>query len=282
MGEALLGGAIKAGTATAIGSLPHHDAHAAAALTLRCLPELPAAPQLPLRSRREGVVAQWAAAVPGLTVHDDGVIEVTSAVEPMGRLKTLFDDTTHAGLLTFLEVAKRQPRPPQHIKVQTAGPLTLGVAFVEAGMDAALAFALGARVARAWAAAIAELVDARAFRARAWSASSTSPRSCVGRVPKARSTARSRLICCRAALAACRDVSGVHVCGNGDLRLALDAGPQVVHFDVDALESRRRRPRSHASSTAGGGSRGARSRPIARSENTRSRCGRRCSRRGVS
>src|SRR6185369_6618086 len=95
MSEALLGGAIGAGTATAIGSLPHRDAHAAAALTLRCLPELPAAPQLPLRSKREGVVAQWAAAVPGVVVHDDGTIELTAGVDPLGRLKTLFDDTAH-------------------------------------------------------------------------------------------------------------------------------------------------------------------------------------------
>ena len=38
------------------------------------------------------------------------------------------------------------------------------------------------------------------------------------------------------ALAACSGVSGVHVCGHGDLRLALDAGPQVAHFDVGALD----------------------------------------------
>ena len=143
MGETLLGGAISAGTATAIGSLPHRDAHAAAALTLRCLPELPAIPQLPLRSRREGVVAQWAGAVPGVTVREDGTIELTSAVDPLGRLKTLFDDSAHAGLLTFLEVAARQPRPPKQVKAQLAGPLTLGVAFVEAGMDAGCRILVG-------------------------------------------------------------------------------------------------------------------------------------------
>jgi len=38
------------GMATAIGSLPHHDPAAAAALVLRCLPEIPAAPQLPMRT----------------------------------------------------------------------------------------------------------------------------------------------------------------------------------------------------------------------------------------
>ncbi len=235
MGETLLGGAITAGTATAIGSLPHRDAHAAAALTLRCLPELPAIPQLPLRSRREGIVAQWAGAVPGIQVRDDGTIELTAAVDPLGRLKTLFDDSAHAGLLTFLEVAAQQPRPPKQVKVQLAGPLTLGVAFVDAGMDAALAFPLGARVARAWAAASAELVSARLPGAGLvcffdepalvlW-------RGAEG--PLDREVATDLL---SSALAACAGVSGVHVCGHGDLRLALDAGPQVVHFDVGALD----------------------------------------------
>src|SRR5258708_28544684 len=126
MGQPLLGGAICAGTATAIGSLPHRDAHAAAALTLRCLPELPATPQLPCRSRREGIVAQWIGAVPGVVVHDDGAIELAAATDPPARLQTPFDDSTHAGLLTFFDVARRQPRLPKHIKVQLAGPLTLG------------------------------------------------------------------------------------------------------------------------------------------------------------
>jgi hypothetical protein len=235
MGEPLLGGPISAGTATAIGSLPHHDAHAAAALTLRCLPELPAVPQLPMRSRREGVIAQWAAAVPGVVVHDDGGIELTAALDPLGRLKTLFDDTAHAGLLTFLEVAARQPRPPKQIKAQLAGPLTLGVAFVDAGMDAELAFPLGARVARAWATAIAELVEDRLPGAGLVCFFDEPALVCWrgAEGPIDREVATDLL---STALAACTGVSGVHVCGNGDLRLALDAGPQVVHFDVGALD----------------------------------------------
>ena len=38
------------------------------------------------------------------------------------------------------------------------------------------------------------------------------------------------------ALASTRAVSCVHVCGNGDVRLALDAGPEIVHFDVAAFD----------------------------------------------
>ena len=235
MGEPLLGGAIRAGMATGIGSLPHRDAHAAAALTLRCLPELPAAPQLPLRSRREGVVAQWAGAVPGVVVHGDGAIELTAALDPLGSPRTVFDAETHAGLLTFLDVAGRQPRPPERVKVQVAGPLTLGVAFVEAGMEIDLAFALGARVARAWAGAIAELVAERLPGAALVCFLDEPALVCWrgAEGPIDREVATDLL---STALAACGGVSGVHVCGQGDLRLALDAGPQVVHFDVAALD----------------------------------------------
>ena len=62
------------GIATAIGSLPHHDAAAAAALVLRCIPELPAAPELPMRTPLEGVVAEWARAIDGIDVRADGTL----------------------------------------------------------------------------------------------------------------------------------------------------------------------------------------------------------------
>jgi Cobalamin-independent synthase, Catalytic domain len=235
MSEPVLGGTISAGMATAIGSLPHRDAHAAAALTLRCLPELPAVPQLPLRSAREGVVAQWAGAVSGVVVHDDGAIEVTAAFDPLAPLQTTFDHATHAGLLTFLEVAARQPRPPRRVKVQIAGPLTLGTALAAAGIDADLAFSLGANVARAWTGAIADLVAARLPGAAVlcFLDEPALVRWRDSEAPIDREVATDLL---STALAACTGVSGVHVCGQGDLRLALDAGPQVVHFDVGALD----------------------------------------------
>jgi hypothetical protein len=187
-----------------------------------------------LRSAREGVVAQWAGAVPGVVVHDDGAIEVTAAFDPLGPFETVFDPATHAGLLTFLDVAARQPRPPRRVKVQLAGPLTLGVAFAAAGVDPDLAFPLAANVSRAWAAAIADLVAQRLPDA-ALLCFLDEPALVKWRGndgPIDREVATDLL---STALAACSGVSGVHVCGEGDLRLALDAGPQVVHFDVAAL-----------------------------------------------
>src|SRR5262249_36013227 len=60
-----------------IGSLPHPDARVAAEVVLRCLPELPAAPQLPSRDAREGLLAQWLGALPEVIVAEDGTITVT-------------------------------------------------------------------------------------------------------------------------------------------------------------------------------------------------------------
>jgi hypothetical protein len=152
---------LASGIATAIGSLPHRDAKAAAALMLRCLPELPAAPQLPMRTPLEGVVAQWARALAGLEVRPDGTLALVSELDARAAIHPVFDADAHGGLLAFLEVAAAQPAPPRRVKVQCAGPLTLGVALLEIGVEPDVAFTLGARAARAWASALEELVAAR-------------------------------------------------------------------------------------------------------------------------
>jgi hypothetical protein len=221
--------------ATAIGSLPHRDAHEAASLVLRCLPDLPAAPQLPRRTPLEGVVAQWATAVPGVVVGADGTLEIGEGADSAEPLRPTFTPDVHGGLLTFLQVAAAQPVSPRRVKVQVAGPLTLGVALVGAGMDAAVAFPLAGRVARAWAPAIEELVTRALPNAQlvlffdepalvCW-------RGADG--PVEREVAIDLL---SSALAATRAITGVHVCGHGDVRVALDAGPNAVHCDVDALD----------------------------------------------
>jgi len=234
MAEPMLGAVITPGMATGIGSLPQRDAHAAAALVLRCLPELPAAPELPCRTPLEGVVAQWAGLVPGARVRADGAIEIAGDVDPLAPLTPSFDSAHHAGLLTFLDVVATQPRRPRGIKVQTVGPLTLGVALVEAGLVAEIAFPLAARVARAWARALTELVDTRLPGIAVVCFFDEPALVCWrdGEGPIDRDVATDLL---STALAA-TTVSGVHVCGRGDVRLALDAGPHIVHFDVASLD----------------------------------------------
>src|SRR5215207_1525638 len=93
------------GVATGVGSLPHHDPATAAELVLRCLPELPAAPQLPGRDPREGMLAQWLGALPEVEVASDGsvVLQGQSDAAP----ECVFEDHAHSGLLALLDVAAR-------------------------------------------------------------------------------------------------------------------------------------------------------------------------------
>src|SRR5262245_30224241 len=135
------------GIATGVGSLPHTDPAAAAQLVLRCLPELPAAPQLPARDPREGMIAQWAVALPEVRVAADGTLEVdgTSNDDPV----CVFDERAHAGLLGFLDAIDALDRAPARVKVQLTGPLTLGTALAAEGMPVSRAFPRAASAVRA-------------------------------------------------------------------------------------------------------------------------------------
>jgi hypothetical protein len=221
--------------ATAIGSLPHHDPAAAAALVLRCTPELPAAPQLPMRTPLEGFVAQWIRAVDGVHVNDDGTLSVTASMRANANIDPVFDPIAHGGLLAFLDAAAAQPKPPRRVKVQCAGPLTLGVALIEAGVPADAAFAIGGRTARSWAVAIEALVASRLPNAALLLCFDEPAlvRWHAGTAALDREAATDLL---SAALAAPTCLTAVHVCGRGDLRLALDAGPRLVHFDINQLD----------------------------------------------
>ena len=117
--------------------------------------------------------------------------------------------------------------------MQVTGPLTLGIALTEAGLPAVLAFERAGLLARAWARALEHIVAEQlpgtetvlffdepglvAFR--------------DGRAPIDRERATDLL---SGALAAPACVVGVHVCGAGDLRIALDAGPQILGVEVSS------------------------------------------------
>jgi hypothetical protein len=224
---------LPAGAATGIGSLPHRDAQAAAALVLRCLPHLPAAPELPRRSARETMVARWVSAVPEVEVGPRGELEVRGQVCD-APVQPAFDRDMHDGLLTFLEVAAAQARPPAAVKLQLTGPLTLGVALAHAGMPHGLAFVRAVEASRTWARFLERAVQDRLpgtelvlfFDEPAlvqWAGDDP---------PLDRETATDLLSGALAA-PACR--TGVHVCGAGDVHVALDAGPDIVALDLFEL-----------------------------------------------
>lgn len=218
------------GLATGIGSLPHHDAQAATALTLRMHPRLPAVPQLPELNPAEGLIAQWAGALPEVTVARDGSITVdrercTEAISPA------FGATTHAGLFAFLEASEAERMQPERIKMQVVGPLTLGVALEAAGLPASIAFPRAGEAVRAWVRALEELLMLRAPHA-AVLLFLDEPALVLWKrniAPLEREQAVDLL---SGALAASSCATGVHVCGDGDLRIAFEAGPQVLGVPV--------------------------------------------------
>ena len=63
---------LPAGVITGVGSLPHRDGRAAADFVLSALPELPAIPSLPNRSPAEGMLAQAAVGIRGVSIAADG------------------------------------------------------------------------------------------------------------------------------------------------------------------------------------------------------------------
>ena len=218
------------GVATGIGSLPHDDPAAAAELVLRCLPELPAAPQLPGRDPREGMLAQWLTALPEVEVERDGTLTLLG--ESDAAPECVFDEHAHSGLLAFLDVATRAERTPVRVKAQVTGPLTLGTALHAAGMPAPRAYQRAATVTRAWSVALEELVAARLPDAGLL-LFLDEPALVQWRRDDAPLDRESAIDVLSGALAAVDSVTGVHVCGDGDLALALEAGPEVLGIEVD-------------------------------------------------
>ncbi len=222
------GAVFPVGLATGIGSVPLTDPTAAAELVLRRLPDLPAVPQLAVPA--EGVVAQWADALPEVTVLDDG----TMVVDPDRRGEAIvpeFTERSHTGLLRFLDIAASRPQPPVRVKAQIVGPLTLGVALVDGGLAVDRAFVRAQETVRAWLEALEALVAERLPTARPL-IFLDEPALVLWRRGDAPVEREEAVDLLSGALAAATVETGVHVCGDGDLRLAFEAGATVLGVPV--------------------------------------------------
>jgi hypothetical protein len=218
------------GIATGIGSLPHDDPTAAADLVLRCLPELPAVPQLPNRDPREGMLAQWLVALPEVDVQLGGTCVLHGASD--AAPECAFDPTAHAGLLAFLDAAAVLDRGPKRVKAQVTGPLTLGCALVAAGMPTTRAFRRAVDVTRAWSSAIETLVAER-LPGAGLVLFFDEPALVRWQRDDALLDREAAIDALSGALAVTGTaLTGVHVCGDGDVALALAAGPDVLGVEV--------------------------------------------------
>lgn len=219
-----------AGLATSIGSLPHTDADAAAHAVLTQHPDLPAAPQLPERTPLEGLIAQWARALPEVQVEPDGTLTVDSVPDLRDPLAT-FDAEAHGGLLTFLDHAALVSPSLRRVKMQLVGPLTLGVALHRAGMPARRAFERAAEATRVWVGAIEDLFADRLGEA-ALVLFFDEPSLVLWTDDDAPLEREDAIDILSNVLAVPECLTGVHVCGSGNRRMAFEAGPQILALDV--------------------------------------------------
>jgi hypothetical protein len=218
--------------ATAVGSLPHVDPAAAVEATLALLPDLPAAPQLPRRHSREGMLAQAVDGMAGVHVDEErGTISVDHRhFDPDAPVGMSFDGEAWVTLRAFLEATRARRGP---VKLQLTGPLTLGIALVEAGVPADVAFraagnAVSARARALVACARESLVAAGLVVVldepglAAWG---------TDRLPLKGDDVVDLLSSGLASLGP-TVLTGVHCCGEIDWKLATAAGPDLLSMPV--------------------------------------------------
>ncbi len=226
------------GTPSAIGSLPHGDAEKAARVALDLQPELPAAPQLPQRHRSEGMLAQVAVGMTGVQVGADGwTLDVDRRRLGSGSADAPLDTEAWAGTLAFLRAAAAIGHEGP-IKVQMAGPVTLGLALAKAGAPTSRAFSLAGTVVRH---------RVRALRREVARARPGSPLVFVLDEPGltaypdpsfplgTEETIDLLSGSLAAAGAAGSDsMAGIHCCGPTDWRMVLHAGPDLLSLPVES------------------------------------------------
>jgi len=222
---------LTAGAASGIGSLPHTDARAAAAFVLEHIPDLPAIPSLPQRSPAESMLGQAAVGMSGVTVDDDGglVVDAGRVVLSTDEATDLADDA-FGGLRAFLEVAAGWQGP---VKWQVTGPVTFGLALVEGGVPAALAFELATRAVRRHLRTIGDAVT-EIVAADAQVVVVDEPGMTGLLQPGFPLDPDSAIDLVSGALAAVDPASlaGVHCCGPTDWSAILAAGPGILWMPV--------------------------------------------------
>lgn len=217
--------------ATGIGSLPHDDPAEAVALVLDILRDLPAAPQLPCRHPAEDMLAQAVDGVAGVAVGGDGRLVVDpTRLDPDAPVHVGFDGESWVGLRAFLDAVPTWHGP---IKLQLAGPVTLGIALRDAGAPDDVAFAVAANAVHH---------RARALVSRAADAAPHAGLVVVLDEPGLVAWGTDHLPLkgddvvdlLSSALASLGPsvLTGVHCCGDVDWKLVTDAGPDLVSAPV--------------------------------------------------
>ncbi|MGH2687206.1 MAG: hypothetical protein ACRDKW_00140, partial [Actinomycetota bacterium] len=220
------------GMSTGIGSLPHDDPEEGVRFALDAHPRLPAAPSLPRRSATEGMIAQAAWGITGVSVLADGSLLVDeAAVDP----ETPLDDPTVDGepfvaLRAFLAAIEGRVAP---FKLQLTGPVTLGLALHAVGVSTDRAFGV-ARLA------VTARIRHALHLARQAAPGATpvmfldEPGLRAALDPNFPVDLDDALDLVSSAMAVIEDsaIAGLHCCGQADWQAVLQAGPQILSLPV--------------------------------------------------
>ncbi len=223
------------GTPSAVGSLPHSDIDTAVADALRLTPDLPAAPQLPRRHLHEGMLAQVAIGIPGVRLRDDGMgLDVDRRRLSTPDNDQPLDAEAWASTTAFLRAAAAT----QHtgpVKLQLAGPVTLGLALAAGGARPGKAFAVagavvGTRVRSLLRQAAAMLPSSPVVLVLDEPGLTAYPSGSFPLGPDDTIDLLSGSL----AAAGSAAMAGVHCCGPTDWRLVMHAGPDLLSMPVAA------------------------------------------------
>ena len=164
---------------------------------MRCLPDLPAAPQLPGRDPREGMLAQWLGALPEVRGRARRLARGPrrrptprpSASSTIARTRACSRSST----------SRRGPNARRvRVKAQVTGPSTLGIALHAAGSCRRRARSGVPQQSRACGRSRSRSSSHARLPDTGSCCSSTSPRSWRGDATRRRSIASRRSTCCRA------------------------------------------------------------------------------------
>jgi hypothetical protein len=225
--------ALPVGLATAIGSLPHYDPSEAVDFVLQTSSRLPAAPTLPARSRREGMIAQAAHGVAGIVVNDDGSLTIDdAALDPDAPLTDPgFSSDGFVGLRAFINAVADRRGP---IKLSITGPVTFGIALHAAGVAPELAFRIASGAVRQRARSLAEFVGQRVPQAQLV-VFVDEPAMGSAMFPEfpIQPLDAVDLVSGSLAVLEASAITGLHCCGTADWRLLMQAGPQILSLPTD-------------------------------------------------
>lgn len=220
------------GLATTIGSLPHTDPAAAATFVLERQPRLPAAPSLPNRSAVEGMLAQAAWGIDGVTVLSDGSLDVDArSVDPAAPLLDPgIGGEPFVALRAFLAAVAGRRAP---IKLQLTGPVTLGIALHGLGVPAKRAFAVAGAAVRARASALVRAAqDAAPVAPLVVFVDEPGLTGVMDRSFPLDPNSAIDLVSSSLAVLEPHAITGLHCCGPADWRVVLQAGPQILSVPV--------------------------------------------------